>query len=129
MAFKTQTTFSMDPTRRTQLIRQHAVAKPSRTRIQTFIQTGDHKLNDIQFWIDELPNIFKKFETAQCQLELSDNTHYSVERQQFEDQYFEVKAKFNELPHPVVDPPLSRLSSPCGSLSGHSNNSPRSHGE
>ena len=41
--------------------------------------------------------IYNKFETAQSELELSDDTDYSVDRQQFEDQYFEVKAKFNEL--------------------------------
>ena len=57
---------------------------------------------------------------------MSDYTDYSVDRQQFENQYFEVKAKFNELLHPVMDPP-SRRSSPRSSLSGHSNHTPRSH--
>ena len=94
---------------------------------QTFIATGDRKLNDIQVRFDELPNIFDKFECAQSELELSDEADYSVDRQQFEDQYFDVKAKFNELLHPMVDPPRSRHSYPCSSLSGHSNTSPRSH--
>jgi len=57
---------------------------------------------------------------------LSDDTDYLVDRQQFEVQYFEDKAKFNELLHPVMDPP-SRRSSPRRSLSGHSNHSLRSH--
>jgi len=117
----------MDPTRRQQLIRQCAVAKASLTRMQTFIETGDRKLNDIQVRFDKLPNIFNKFEGAQSELKLSDDADYSVDRQQFEDQYFEVKAKFNELLHPMVDPPRSRHSSPHSSLSGHSNTSPRSH--
>jgi hypothetical protein len=95
--------------------------------MQTFIETGDRKLNDIQFRFDEPPNIFKKFETAQSELELSNDTDHSVDRQPFEDQYFEVKARFNELLHPVVDPPRSRHRSPRSSLSGHSNNSPRLH--
>jgi hypothetical protein len=95
--------------------------------MQTFIETGDCKLNDIQVRFVELPNIFNKFETAQSELELSDDTDHSVDRQQFEDQHFEVKAKFNELLHPVVDPPRSRHSAPCSSLSGHSSTSPRSH--
>jgi len=60
--------------------------------MQTFIETGDRKLNDIQVRLYELPNIYNKFETAQSELELSDDTDYSVDRQQFEDQYFEVKA-------------------------------------
>jgi hypothetical protein len=116
----------MDTTRRTQLIRQRAVAKSSITRMQTFIETGDRKLNDIQVRLDELPNIYNKFETAQSELELSDDTDHSVDRQQFEDQYFEVKAKFNELLHPVMDPP-SKISSLRSSGSGNSNHTPRSH--
>jgi len=73
----------MDTTRRTQLIRQRAVAKSALTRMQTFIETGDRKLNDIQVMFNELPNIYNKFETAQSELELSDDTDYSVDRQQF----------------------------------------------
>ena len=111
----------MDSTQRTQLIRQGAVTKVSLTRMQTFIETYDRKLNDIQVRFDEVPNIFNKFETAQSELELSDDTDHSVDRQQLEDQYFEVKAKFNELLHPVVNPHPSRHSSSHSSLSGHSN--------
>jgi hypothetical protein len=39
--------------------------------MQSFIETGDRKLNDIQVRYDELPNIFCKFENAQNELELS----------------------------------------------------------
>jgi hypothetical protein len=95
--------------------------------VQTFVETGDRKLDDIQVRFDELPNIFNKSESAQIELELSDDTDHSFDRQQFEDQYFEVKAKFNELLHPVVDPPSSRHNSPRSSLSGHNNSFPRSH--
>ena len=82
----------MDTTRRTQLIRQRAVAKSALTRIQKFIKTGDRKLNDIRVRFDELPNIYNKFETAQSELQLSDDTDFSVDRQQIGDTYFEVKA-------------------------------------
>jgi len=78
--------------------------------MQSFIETGERKLNDIQFRFDELPKIYNKFETAQCELDLSDDTDYLLDRQKFEDHYFEVKAKFNELLHPVVEPPWSRHS-------------------
>jgi len=71
--------------------------------------------------------IYNKFETAQSELELSDDTDYSVERQQFEDHYFEVTAKFNELLHLVIEQPRFRLRLPRSSLSGNTNNSPRSH--
>jgi hypothetical protein len=114
----------METACRQQLRRQHAVAESSLTRMQTLIKTGDRKLNEIHVRFDELPNIYK-FEMAQSELELSDDTHYSLDRQQFEDQYFEVTAKFNELLYPVVDLPPSRHSSPCSSLSEH-NNSPQS---
>ena len=106
----------MDTTQRARLIKQRAVAKASLTRMQSFIDTSERKINDIQVRFDELPNIYNKFETAQCELELSDDIDHSLDRQQFEDQYFEVKAKFNELLHPVVEPPCSRHSSPRSSL-------------
>jgi len=69
----------MDSSRRQQLVRQRAVAKSCLTRMQTFIETGDRKLNDIQVRFEELPNIFNKFEAAQSELELSDDTDHSVE--------------------------------------------------
>jgi len=116
----------MDSTRRQELIRQRAVAKASLTRMQTFIETGDRKVNNIRVRFDELPNILNKFEGLQRELELSDDADYSGDRQQFQDQYFEVKAKFNELLYPVVDPPRSRHSSSQSSLSGRRNTSPRS---
>jgi hypothetical protein len=61
----------MDPSRRQQLIRERGVAKASLTRMQTFIETGDCKLNKIQVRFDDLPVIFNKFEGAQSKLELS----------------------------------------------------------
>ena len=71
--------------------------------MQTFIETGDRKLHEIQVRFDELPNIFNKFESAQSELELSDDTDHLGGRQQFEDQYFEVKAKFNKLGVPFIE--------------------------
>jgi len=59
----------MDPTHRAQLFRLRAVAKSSLTRMQSFIETGDRKLNDNQVRSDELPKIYNKFETAQSELE------------------------------------------------------------
>ena len=111
----------MDPTHRAQFIRQDAVAKSPLTRMQSFIETGDRKLNDIQVRFDELPKN-NKFQTTHSALELSDDTDYSLDRKQFEDHYFEVKAKFNELLHPVVEQPPSRQSSSRSSLSGNTNN-------
>jgi len=95
--------------------------------MQTFIESGDRKVNEIHVRFDDLKVIFNRYGTAQNELELSDDTDHFGDRELFENQYYEVKANFNELLHPVVDPPLSRHSSPRSSLSGHSNNSPCSH--
>ena len=119
----------MDPVRRTQLIRQRAVAKGALTRMQAFIETGDRKLNEIQVRFEELSNIYKKFETAQSELELFDEVDHSVDRQQFEDQFFAAKTKFNELLHPVPSPPLSRHSSSHSSCSRHTHVSHHSRPE
>ena len=100
-------------------MRQRAVAKSSVTRMQTFINTGERKLNEIQVRYDELPKIYNKFETAQSELELSDDNDYSQERQQFEDHYFAVKARFNELLQPVVQQLPCRHNSPTRSVSGN----------
>ena len=98
----------MDSTRRTQPIRQRAVAKTSQTRMETFIETGDRKLHEIRGRFDELPNMFNKFEGAQSELELSDDTEHLLDRQQFDDEYYVVKTKFNERLYTVVNPHISR---------------------
>jgi len=48
----------MDPLRRTQLIKQRAVARGMLTRIQAFMDTGDQKIIDIQVRFNKLPDIF-----------------------------------------------------------------------
>ena len=68
---------------------------------------------------EELSNIYNKFETAQSELELFDDADHLVDRQEFEDQFFAVKAKFNELLHPAPSPPLLRHSSSRSSSSRH----------
>jgi RAB protein geranylgeranyltransferase component A len=73
-----------------------------------FHRNGDRKLNDIQVRFEKLPNVFSKFESAQSELELSDDVDYSGKGEVFESQYFEVKAKCNEMLHPVVNQPRSR---------------------
>ena len=95
----------MDPNRRQQQIRQRAVAKSAVTRMQTFVETGDRKVNEIQVRFDDLQGIFYRYDTAQIELELSDDSDHPIDRQQFEDQFYETKARFTELLHPVVDLP------------------------
>jgi hypothetical protein len=95
--------------------------------MQTFIELGEWKVNEIQVRSDDLQGIFNRYDTAQNELELLDDTDHFADRELFETHYYEVKAKFNELLHPVAEQPLSRRSSPRSSLSGHSNQSPRSH--
>jgi len=117
----------MDSTRRTQLIKPRAVARGMLSRIQYFIEVGDHNINEIQVRFNKLPDIFNRNDTAQSKLELSDDTDHSGDRELFEAQYYQVEAKFSGLLHPLIEQPFSRRSSPRSSLSGHSNQSPRSH--
>ena len=115
----------MDLTRRTQLIKQRAVARGMLSCIQIFIEVGDHKINELQVRFNKLPEIFNRYDTAQSELELSDDRQFRW-WELFETQYYQVEAKFSEL-HPVIEQTLFRRSSPLSSLSGHSNQSPRSH--
>jgi hypothetical protein len=79
--------------------------------MQTFIETGVHKVNEIKVRFDDLPVIFNKFDNAQEELELSDDTDHSGDRELFENQYYQVKAKFSESLHPPVELPKSRQGS------------------
>jgi len=77
----------MDTTRRAQLIRQSAVAKSSITRMQTFIESGDRKINENQVNFNDVQGIFYGYDTAQNELELSDDTEHFGGQEQFEIQY------------------------------------------
>jgi hypothetical protein len=44
----------MEPSRRSQLVKQRAVARGMLTRIQAFIETGDQKINDVQVRFNKL---------------------------------------------------------------------------
>ena len=76
----------MDPTRRIQLIRQRGVAKSALTRMQTFIESGDRKVNEIQMRFDDLQGIFDRYDTAQNEQELFDDTDHFGDRELFENQ-------------------------------------------
>ena len=52
----------MDTTRRASLIRQCAVVKSALTRMQTFIELGDCKGNEIQVSFDDLQGNFDTYE-------------------------------------------------------------------
>jgi hypothetical protein len=68
-----------------------------------------------------MPNIFNKFEAGQGELELSDNFDHSADREYFEEQYFELKAKFMDLlypTNPITVPGNSNHASDNGSDKG-----------
>jgi len=67
------------------------------TRIQNFIEISDQKINEIQVRFNKLSDIFNRYDVAQCELELLDDTDHTADRELFENQYFQVEAKFNEL--------------------------------
>jgi hypothetical protein len=118
----------MDFTRRAQLIKQQSVARRMLSRIQNFIDVGDKKINKIQVRYSKLVDIFNRYDIAQSELEISDDADHISDRELFENQYYQVEAKFNELLHPVVDS-HSRINSPPSSVSeqGNSVHSSSSH--
>ena len=117
----------MDQERRKQLIKQRSVARGMLSRIQTFIETGEPKVHDIQVRFNKLPDIFTRYDNAQSELELSDDTDQFADRESFENQFYQVEAKFSELLHPVVNPQTSLQNSPHSSLSENSNQLSNSH--
>jgi hypothetical protein len=101
---------------RKRLVRQRAVAKSQLTRLQKFVESDKQKVTDLQLRYEELPNIFCKFDAAQTELELSeDDVAHFDERELFETQYFQVKARFIELLRPVDQQARSDSSSEHGS--------------
>jgi hypothetical protein len=96
----------MDSELRRKLIRQRAVAKTSLTRLQNFIAVAEHKVNDLQVRYDELPTIYPKYNNAQNELEISDQDDHSMDRDLFETQYYEIKARLLELLNPIESPNL-----------------------
>jgi hypothetical protein len=117
----------MDPSKDSQLVRQHGVTKIILTHVQTFIEAGDLKPNEIEVKFDELPSIFNKFETALNELESLYNTDHSIDRRQFDDQYYYVKVRFNEFLHFILSPPRSRHSLPGRCSLDHSSSLLRLH--
>jgi len=94
--------------------------------MQIFIESGDRKLNEIKLRFDDLQGIFNRYGTAHNELELSDDTNIFGNRELFGNFYYEYKAKFSDLLHPVIDTPRSRNNSLRRSSSGHSNQPPTS---
>ena len=78
-------------------------------------------------WFNKLPDIFNKYESSQNELQYLDEGDYTLEREEFENQYYNFEAKFNELLHPVIKQPRSRHNSSRNVLSRNATNSLRSH--
>jgi len=87
----------MNANKRLQTIRQSAVAKAALKRMQAFIEAGGCKVNESQLRFDDLQIIFGRYETAQIELDLSDNTDHTGSREAFGKQYCDVKANFSEV--------------------------------
>jgi len=68
----------MDPTGRLQLIKQNSLARVQLSRIQNFIEAGDQKVKDIQVSFKKMTDIFNRYDIAQRELELLDDTNTRV---------------------------------------------------
>jgi hypothetical protein len=110
----------MEEFQRKRLIKQRGVAKASLTRLQKYITSDERKLNQLQVRFDELPVILSKFETAQHELEVQDDTDHTSDREEFEEQYFQVKERFLELMYPRSTKDPADSASERSSSSTHS---------
>jgi len=100
----------MDTTRRTQLIRQSAVAISALRRMQIFTELAGQKINELQLNFDDLKSTFDRYCTAQINWNYLRTNDFG-NRELFGKLYYEFKAKFSDLIHPVIDTPRSRNSS------------------
>ena len=62
--------------------------------MQNFLESGDLKINEIKVRLDKLSSNLNKFEVAQDELECLDNADYSLDREEFENQYCQIETKF-----------------------------------
>jgi len=52
-----------------------------------FIEAGDLKVNEIKVSLDKLPSILSKYECAQDEPECLDEAEFSLDGEEFENQY------------------------------------------
>ena len=67
----------MDSAVRARLTKQRSVARGMLTRIQSFLKAGEQKLHEIQVRFNKLPDNFCKYESAQDELECSDDKDHT----------------------------------------------------
>jgi len=77
----------MEATRRTQLIK--------------LIEAGDQR-NEIQVTFNKLADIFNRYDIAQNEFEISDDTEQTAGRELFGNHYYQVESKFSELSYPLL---------------------------
>jgi hypothetical protein len=63
--------------------------------MQHFIESVDLKVNEIKEGLNKLPTILNKYESTQDELECLDEGDYTLDREEFETQYYLIEAKFN----------------------------------
>lgn len=86
----------------TALRKRRGVIKGSLTRMKKFVndfETSDQQISLLEFRQDELPQINKKYDDVQSQIELlSEETEVEeIERETFENDYFDIRSKIQEI--------------------------------
>ncbi|XP_027839404.2 uncharacterized protein LOC114121329 [Aphis gossypii] len=84
------------------LRKRRGVVKASLTRLRNFVKEFDHNEQSIsllEFRQEELPNINKKFDAVQCEIELitEEPEKEEEERASFEGNYFETRSQMQEI--------------------------------
>ncbi|KNE87828.1 hypothetical protein PSTG_18781, partial [Puccinia striiformis f. sp. tritici PST-78] len=87
----------------TDLKRKRGVIKASLTRARNFINTfnpREQAITLVEFRQEELPQISRKFDEIQCQIELIDVDNFEENeqaREAFENDYYAVRSEMQEL--------------------------------
>lgn len=85
------------------LRRKRGVVKASLTRFRTFVQNFRPSVDAItllEFRQEQLPEVNRKFDDIQCQIELIDIDNAAEtdkEREEFENDYFAIRSEMQEL--------------------------------
>jgi len=85
------------------LKKRRGVVKAALTRVQTFItkfNPRDDAIALLKFRQEELPQINRKFDDVQCEIELIDPDNFEEaekEREQFENTYFAIRAELQQI--------------------------------
>lgn len=108
------------------LKRRRGVVKASLTRVQTFINKfnpRDDPISLLEFRQEELPQINRKIDIVQCEIELIDADNFAEaekDREEFENTYFTIRAELQQIINAEKSQNTSINNASSSTTTGHS---------